>query len=473
MATNDSSSSDPAIQLADGRSASAVFYETIADTVAAFPELGSAYVPDGASTFRNRYFDIIPRLEVTRLASRDRAAIAEHMARGLQQRVCFGTEPIEIYLKRSSQPLPLECATGNCAPGWKPEFHYANENWFDLGALAEKLAARNVISPGAREALDWLQSDIQENGAIDLSKRKVVVFGANAEMASTRHFLKAGADVLWLDVTPPSEKLIQSNSQAGDLSWVEPGIDLLTQPAEVLSTIRMFAGSERVDLCLYAYSPGQAKEIKLTAAMNAIVDNLPPEQIRSVTLLLSPTTATPLDSTDLDLLKARRESRPTWEAVSETVGLIGSGGGTEIAGDLGASRTVVSIQGASYQAAQYIGKLMTAEKWASKGLRVSANTAAITKTRSMDHPVFDGAFDGAGAFQVETFSPGQSQCLSGLLAVHDWLNPVPPVPGRIRVHGGIHTLPYPLNVALRMAAAIGFAKSPGLLLGLLWGGRRA
>ena len=185
-----------------------------------------------------------------------------------------------------------------------------------------------------------------------------------------------------------------------------------------------------------------------------------------MTLLLSPTTATPLDGADLEQLRIRRQQRPAWEAVTETLRLVGTGRGTEISGDLGATRTIVSIQGASYQAAQYIGKLMTAESWAKQGLRVSANTAAITKTRSMDHPIFDGAFDGASAFQVETFSPEQSQCLSGLMAVHDWLSPELPVPGRVRVHGGIHTLPYPLNVALRMAAAIGFARSPRLLLGL-------
>ena len=68
---------------------------------------------------------------------------------------------------------------------------------------------------------------------------------------------------------------------------------------------------------------------------------------------------------------------------------------------------------------------------------------------------------------METLTPRQSRPLNGLLAVHDWLHPEVPVPGRIRVHGGIHTLPYPLENALRVAAAIGFARSPGLLRGLL------
>ena len=66
-------------------------------------------------------------------------------------------------------------------------------------------------------------------------------------------------------------------------------------------------------------------------------------------------------------------------------------------------------------------------------------------------------------------TPRQSRRINGLLAVHDWLHPDPPVPGLVRVHGGIHTLPYPLEKALRVAAAIGFARSPRLLKGLLPG----
>ncbi|MFT7220712.1 MAG: hypothetical protein ACI8Z1_002332, partial [Candidatus Azotimanducaceae bacterium] len=200
------------------------------------------------------------------------------------------------------------------------------------------------------------------------------------------------------------------------------------------------------------------------------------ELIASVTLLVSPTTATPLSPSDIVDLEQRLLNRPRWEAVLDGMGMLGSGGGYEFDGDSGASRTLVAIQGASYQAAQYLGKIVMAETWAGIGqiglsaptpLRVSANTAAITKTRSLNHPVFDAAFGGAAAFKVETFSPEQSQCLNGLLAVHDWLHPEWPKPSSIRVHGGIHTLPYPLNTALRIAAAIGFFRSPKLLGALL------
>jgi hypothetical protein len=144
--------------------------------------------------------------------------------------------------------------------------------------------------------------------------------------------------------------------------------------------------------------------------------------------------------------------------------------------DTAATRTVVGIQGASYQAAQYLGKVMMAECWAHDGipmssapepLRVSATTAAITQTRSLQHPIFDAAFKGASAFGVETFTPALSRGVNGLLAVHDWLHPTRQVPGGARVHGGIHTLPYPLESALRVAAVLGFVRSPRLLAGLV------
>ena len=250
----------------------------------------------------------------------------------------------------------------------------------------------------------------------------------------------------------------------------------MNQPGEILATIIDFADGEPVDLCLFAYAPGQARELRLTGAMNGIVNALPPALIRSVTMLLSPTTATPLGREDLEAIDARRSNRPAWEALLDSLHLLGRGGGCARQNDVGATRTVVGIQGASYQAAQYLGKLMMAECWATQGqtrvadpvpLRVSANTAAITRTRSMSHPVFDAAFGGAGALQVETFTPEQSRCVNGLLAIHDWLNPVVPQPASINVHGGIHSLPYPLNTALRTAALIGFLKSPGLLLKLV------
>ena len=75
---------------------------------------------------------------------------------------------------------------------------------------------------------------------------------------------------------------------------------------------------------------------------------------------------------------------------------------------------------------------MTAETWATWGiptaesadpLRVSANTAGISKTASVRHPVFDTAFGGATAFGIETYAPATTRSLNGLLTIRDVVDP--------------------------------------------------
>jgi hypothetical protein len=390
-----------------------------------------------------------------------------------------GAVPLTHALETAAAPLPLAQLEPGADPGWVPQLTYRGERWSapQLPALAERLVTRNVITPAAADALTWLAEQRLQQGSLTLAGRRIVMLGANAEMAPTRAWLEAGAEVLWLDVVPPPADWLASFRPAGRLCWPrQGGADLLTAPHSILATIVEFADGRPVDLGLYAYAPGQAREMRLTGAMNAIVDALPRALIASVTLLVSPTTPTALTPDDQQRVARRRRSRPAWEAMLAAAGLLGRGGGYEAMGDAAATRTVVSIQGASYQAAQYLGKIMTAECWATHGapdedapqpLRVSANSAAITRTRSLNHPVFAAAFGGAGAFGVESFTPRQSRTVNGLLAVRDWLHPQAPVPGAVRVHGGLHTLPYPLEPALRVAAAFGFARSPRLLRGLL------
>jgi hypothetical protein len=472
------------VVLADQQAASSVLHDVLASAVAAFPDtLGAARLPSDPRAFRQAYADVLPRFEAARLASTARGEIARHLVCGLQRHLVWqdpaGSRPLHEALAETVAPLPLQQHAFSGAPGWAPSFVYRGERW-DAGRLAELgawLAERYVITPGAADALAWVGANVLERGQLHLPARKIAVLGGGAEMASTRFWLEAGADVLWLDITPPPENWLHAEGMSGRLLWpVDGTLDLLTQPLEALATILAFADGHPLDLCLYAYAPGQARELRLTGAMNALVDALPAELVASVTILVSPTTATALSREDRADMRARLEQRPAWEAALANIGLLGRGGGSIEAGDAAATRSVVTIQGASYQAAQYLGKVLMAECWASHGppsaatprpLRVSANTAAITRTRSLDHPVFAAAFGGAGAFGVETFTPRQSRRINGLLAVRDWLIPDPPIPGRVRVHGGIHTLPYPLEAALRVAAAFGFVRSPRLLRGLI------
>ena len=475
------------VVLAADRSALEILHAVLMEGVSC-AGMEAAQLPQDVATFRRDYPDALARYEATRLNSTERFTVAHRLLLALmpylQWQDARGTVPLAEALSASTvAPLPLRRHQFSGSGGWPVNVVYRGERYGGdgLGLLAERLLERHVVTPEARDALVDLAQGLCANGSLDLKGRKIAIFGGGAEMAPTRLWLEAGADVLWLDVAEPPASWFEITGMSGALSWAEGNVDLLTQPREVLATLKAFADGDPLDLGLYAYAPGRARELRLTGTMNAMVDALPRELIGSVTMLVSPTTSTGLGDHDVAVMSERLTERPAWERVCDALGLLGRGGGSVAAGDARVARTVVAIQGASYQAAQYLGKVLTAEYWSRSGqlaspgaeattveaLRVSANTAAITQTRSLDHPVFAAAFGGAAAMGVETMTPRQSRRLNGLLAVRDWTSQEAPVPGRIRVHGGIHTLPYPLQSALRVAAAIGFVRAPRLLRALL------
>jgi hypothetical protein len=211
--------------------------------------------------------------------------------------------------------------------------------------------------------------------------------------------------------------------------------------------------------------------------MNTIVDALQVEGVRGVAMLVSPTTCGVLGGAELDGEARRRRERPRWQTTLDRVGGFGKGAGHVRNGVTCVNRGIVSIQGGSYQAAQYVGKLMAAEAWASgdDAIHVSANTAGVTMTESLSHPVFDTAFSGAGALGIETFDPRTTARLNGLLTLRDRLDPAavtidPSTPNDLfiaRVHGGIYELPYSIEPALRVATAIGLTKDPRRIMSLL------
>ncbi len=485
---NTSVHSHGSVLLAEDKSASTVLHEVLQVPLALHgADFADAQLPTHINQFRKAYAQLLPQYEAARLASAQRGDIATQIVDALRAQLVWQqadvSQPLNEALQQTAQPLPLEEASFSGSGGWQPSVVYQGERWGpqQLPNLGSLLVQRGVVTQAAGEALSWVSTGLVEQGAIHLRGRKIAVLGGGAEMAPTRLWLAAGAEVLWLDTAAPPAEWHKDADLCGRLYWPRDNVDLLSQPREVLATLLAFADGQALDVALYAYAPGQARELRLTGVMNALVEALPSELLASVTLLVSPTTPTALSATDLQAMRQRLQQRPAWEALLAGLGLLGRGGGaataqsgateqSKITAQAAATRTVVGIQGASYQAAQYVAKVLVAECWSNRGdFRVSANTAAITRTRSLAHPVFTAAFGGAGAFGIETLTPRQSRAVNGLLALHDWLHPQAPVPGAVRVHGGIHTLPYPLDKALRVAAAFGFARSPRLLRGLLKG----
>jgi hypothetical protein len=296
--------------------------------------------------------------------------------------------------------------------------------------------------------------------------------------------------VLWIDLNDPSHLLASAEGLSGSLVRPAGAANLLEQPSEIAAAIRSFADAHGpVNLGMFAYASGSSREWRLGAAMNAIATHLAPELVRSVSMLVSPTTTATLQPECLHAAQQGLLRPARWKSALSRAGLLSAPGHHAVNG-VAIARATVSIQGLSYQAAQYISKLLAAETLAVYGndldatepkpLTVSANVAGITRTRSLAHPLFQAAFIGAPAFGVRIFDPPTTRALSGLLIMHDLLNPAAAgaaaqqfegareKAARLfsqQVHGGIYSLPYVLEHAIRIAAVIGMGKKPSVLLG--------
>jgi hypothetical protein len=479
------------VDLPEGASGSGLLHQVLRDAVGRFPGLNVAGVPAGGPEFRSSLGEVVARFEAERVASPECCEIARHLAaagqRSLVWRTADGEVPLPDAVVTAGSPRPIRSVRLPGRSRLAPIVPYRGRDVAGQDALrrlVHDLHDRALVTRGVVESLEWLLDHVLDDGRIDLSHRRIALLGAAAELAPTREWLAAGADVLWLDLVEPPTPLLEDQSLSGRLSWIEGGVDLLRGPAEVAATLLEYAQGGPLDLGLYAYAPGGGREWRLTGAMNAIVAALPAGAVRSVTALVSPTTPAVLGPGDLEAMERRRSHRSAWEAAADRLGLLGRGGGCVVRGDVHVTRSVVSIQGAGYQAAQYLGKVMAAEAWATatEPLIVSANVAPVSTTRSVQHPVFDLAFRGAESFDVETFAPATTRVLNGLLALRDWLDPdAPGAPTRaheggvrraealrsVRVHGALHTLPYPLEPGLRVAAAVGLVKNPLGLTALL------
>ena len=468
----------PRVDLAGSESATAHLHAALVAAATSFPSVfADVDVAPTADRFKKSYPDVLPRFEAARADADARAEIAALLATAARTAVVWhgddGEQPLADHVTSAAAPFELETAALPGAGRLRPRvpFDGVDRSGAELVAVVGALVERGSATPQVADAIEWIVARGGENGGVDLGDRRIVVLGAAAELAPTKMWLEGGADVLWIDVAPPPAELLGADDLSGTVRWVEGGSDLLTDPARIRATIEAFADGNPVDVGLYAYAPGRAREWRLSAAMNAIVDALPAGTVRGVAMLLSPTTCGVLTADDLAGEKRRREERPRWLAVLDRLGLLGRGDGHARHGATCANRGIVPIQGGSYQAAQYLGKMMAAEAWATgeRPFPVSANTAGISLTDSLHHPVFDTAFSGAAALGVETFEPRTTRWLNGLLTLRDRLDPTDDGLFDTRVHGGTYQIPYPIEPALRVATALGVTKDPRRLPALIRG----
>ncbi|MEL6543812.1 MAG: hypothetical protein AAFQ82_04245, partial [Myxococcota bacterium] len=239
----------------------------------------------------------------------------------------------------------------------------------------------------------------------------------------------------------------------GELYHANGRSDLLLHPDQVASTIHGFASDAPAHIGLFAYGPGQGREWRLGAAMNAALRALPRERVRSVGLLISPTTPLLLEADDAQLVQERLENLKGWRRMFSASKVLAK---SRARADLPrVCDSIVPLQGVSYQAAQWLEKTIAMEaiRMDNPDLPISANVAPVTETTSMNHPVFQAAFRGAPTFEVESFMPEVTRTLSTLLYVEDVLGEAPNAPRHL--HGGVLPMPFSLESALKVAAGIG------------------
>jgi hypothetical protein len=486
------------VVLPTGHTGSSLFHALLTQAAAEYPgALAAVELPPRSGAFKRDYGEILARFEAARVVAPERVDIARYLVRKSQAELEFaqpeGRIPLGEYLADAVDSPALTTVELGAADGFRPELRFEGQTYRGraLSALADRLVEQHHMTFAARDAIHWIIEHIESlGGALDLRGQNFVVLGAGAELAATRMLLAAGARVLYIDVAEPADLLSNTAGLSGTLVHPNGGGNLLEQPREVTAAIRAFAGEHGpVHLGMFAYASGSSQEWRLGAAMNAIATGLPPDLLRSVTLLVSPTTAASLQPESLEAARAGLRNGSRWKSALWRTGLLGAPGHLAAHG-VAIARATVSIQGLSYQAAQYISKLLAAETFAVYGsdldgttrrpLTVSANVAGITRTRSLAHPLFQAAFIGAPHFGVRIFDPAETRSLSGLLILHDLLNPNAPGAAGVQpmdvrkkasallsqqVHGGIYSLPYVLEHAIRIAALIGMGRKPSLLLG--------
>ena len=471
------------VVLAGGETGSGFFHRLLSEAIRRFPEaLEDAQLPGAPQAFKRSYGDALARFESARVASRQRVEIAQFLRAAtlteLRLRAGETEEPLLEALGRHDVPAPKTVTLEPTkAPGLSAELPLDGRVYRGLEVLeaVKKLHAAHHVTDAAAKALTWVVERIEAaGGALDLSAERFVLFGASAELSPIALLLQGGATVRWVDVKAP-----QLEAGAGRLISTEGGDDLLANPGAGMAAVRAFASEGPVHVGLFAYAPGASRELRLAGVMDAMVEALGPKVVKSVSLYISPTSPGETQPEDLAVAAGRGRAPRLWQRGFQTAGLLkGPGHFGNIA------RGVISLQGAGYEAAQYLTKIISGEVLATSGLggqpvTLSVNVAGITNTRSLSHPLFQVAFQGAPQFGVRIFEPATTRAVSGLLMLHDLLNPeAPGAAGKKypaprdraravrteQVHGGVYDLPWQFESAVKTAAVLGLGRRPDLLL---------
>ena len=482
------------VELPEGASGSTFLLEILAHAVNAFPSVfQNVKIPSDSRRFRSTFGTVLTQFEAARVASDERVAIASAIRSRVAERMRFVSEDesrtLADALSRKVAPIPVRVVK-TTGPGRLVPAVQFGDAVGDAAALRVWLSAARLqhqMTDAAVRALGKILDRADAENGLSLAGERFVVMGAGAELAPTEALLAAGASVLWIDVREPSKALLENCMLGGALHVPESTCDLLASPAAIVATIAAFAGGESVHLGMYAYAGGESQEWRLAESMNAIAAALPPGMVKSISLLVSPTTVIAAHPADVEAGAQRRQDAGTLMRSLAHFGFLEP---SHVSSPSSSSVTsaIVGLQGASYQAAQYVGKLLAAEVFGVSGinalgpLTTSANIAPITATRSLSHPLFEAGFLFAPNFGVWVAKPETTRALHALLMIADVTDEeAPAAAGRVyeskskraaalfteQVHGGVYAQPYALEGIIRIAALGGLRQKPSLLAKLV------
>ena len=443
------------VTLGAATSASSFFHDLLVDAIDTFSDVFAGLsAPKKPAVLKRELSRFLIAFEQRRCASSQAGAVAQHIVNRAHGLMRLQAHPLtELPL---SPGLDIDdTANPSGTPGWWPEVRFEETTYrgAEVGALVDQLHDTGLMGTIAAEQLKRAVGHLDGEGRLDLQNERFAILGAGSEIAPTRVLLEAGATVLWCDIHPPPDDW---RVLPGRLLHARGRGDLLAVPDQVASAVTTFAQSgdgRPVHLGMFAYAPGKGREWRLGAAMNAVARAIPKDNLRSVGLYVSPTSPATPESGDVELAKRRWTSRPAWARALTGVGVLRPNRSQP---DLPwVADVIVPIQGVSYQAAQYIEKRLAVEALAldRPELRISAPVAPITKTKSIEHPIFAAAFRGTRIFRVEAFPSDVTRPLCALLYLEDVLGT--PRLGPRYFHGGLYNLPYALEGAIRVAAVKG------------------